>query len=103
MIRAISKSYKQHICDMMNHFGNVLAELLKNGKPQVLKNLFELLKEVFSSGEAVENCVQMFLPLVIRKSSSAVGATKTLAQEVLTTISVSCGYPSTFNGKVTVN
>lgn len=44
MIRSIIKCYPQYTIDVMAKYGMIILDFLNNGKTQIIKNIFKLLK-----------------------------------------------------------
>lgn len=72
MIRAICKTYPQHINDLFGKYGMTLLEIFNNGTTLNIKNILKLLTEIFLLGKNIdiETLVAAFLPLIAKKAAS---------------------------------
>lgn len=78
MIRQITKHSPKFIPDLVNRYSNAFVDLFANGKTQIIKNLLRMVKEVFDMGKTVdvERAVYVFLPILLKKSSTDLGHIK---------------------------
>ena len=58
------------------HYGPIVLELFSHGATQLVKNILQLLKEVFQQGGnvCVEGCVAGFLPVLLKRCTTEKGA-----------------------------
>lgn len=101
MLRQIIKQDSTLIPDIVNRYSNALVDLFANGKTQIIKNLLRMVKEVFDIGSTVnvERAVYVFLPILLKKSSTDLGHIKEMSQQALTSFSNNCGYDISFVSK----
>lgn len=101
MLRRIIKHQPNFIPDIMNQYSNAFVDLFANGKTQIIKNLLRMVKEVFDHGQNtnVERAVYIFLPILLKKSSTDLGHIKEMSQQALVSFSNNCGYDISFVSK----
>lgn len=78
MLRRVIKYQPNFISDIINRYSSTFVDLLTNGKTQIIKNLLRMVKEVFDQGKQtnVEKAVYLFLPILLKKSSTDLGHIK---------------------------
>jgi hypothetical protein len=78
MVRQIMKHQPNFIPDIVNRYSNAFVDLFTNGKTQIIKNLLRMVKEIFDVGKQinVERSVYVFLPILLKKSSTDLGHIK---------------------------
>jgi pterin-4a-carbinolamine dehydratase len=98
MLRQILKSQPHFIPDITNRYSNAFVDLFTNGKTQIIKNLLRMVKEIFDHGKDanVERAVYVFLPILLKKSSTDLGHIKEMSQQALTSFSNNCGFDISF-------
>lgn len=98
MLRQIIKYNPTFIPDIVHRYSNPFVDLFINGKTQIIKNLLRMVKEIFDNGKTcnLEKAVYVFLPILLKKSSTDLGHIKEMAQHVLTSFSNNCGYDASF-------
>lgn len=98
MIRQIIKYSPNFIPDIVNRYSNPFVDLFTNGKTQIIKNLLRMVKEIFDHGKDsnLEKAVYVFLPILLKKSSTDLGHIKEMSQQALTSFSNNCGYDVSF-------
>lgn len=53
VIRQINKFQPNYIPDVVNRYSNSLSHLFATKKPQMMKNLLRMLKEIFDMGKQI--------------------------------------------------
>lgn len=98
MVRQIAKHDPTLIPDLINRYSNAFVDLFASGKTQLVKNLLRMVKEIFDVGSQVnvERAVYVFLPILLKKSSTDLGHIKEMSQQALTSFSNNCGYPISY-------
>ncbi len=78
MVRQIIKYHANFTNDIINRYSNAFVDLFVNGKTQIIKNLLRMVKEIFDMGKdtSVERAVYLFLPILLKKSSTDLGHIK---------------------------
>lgn len=78
MLRQIIKYNPDFTNDIVNRYSNAFVDLFVNGKTQIIKNLLRMVKEIFDIGNNnnVEKAVYLFLPILLKKSSTDLGHIK---------------------------
>ncbi len=78
MLRQIIKYQPTYTNDIVNRYSVALVDLFTNGKTQIIKNLLRMVKEVFDLGKqtSVEKAVYVFVPILLKKSSTDLGHIK---------------------------
>lgn len=98
MLRQLIKFTSNFTPDIVNRYSNAFVDLFANGKTQIIKNLLRMVKEIFDMGKTlnVERAVYVFLPILLKKSSTDLGHIKEMSQQALTSFSDNCGYDISF-------
>lgn len=98
MLRQIIKYSPNFIPDIVNRYSNAFVDLFTNGKTQIIKNLLRMVKQILDNGKTVnlERAVYVFLPVLLKKSSTDLGHIKEMSQQALTSFSNNCGYDISF-------
>jgi hypothetical protein len=91
--------------EVVSRYLTVICDLISNGKTQVVKNVFMLIREIFARGKMlnVEKCVLTFVGLLIKKVASEHGHIQKLAREALDDFVGNCGYDISFVSKSVCN
>jgi hypothetical protein len=71
-LRSINRFWPESSIEVTNRYLTSICDLINNGKTQVVKNVFLLIREIFARGKMlnVEKCVLTFVGLLIKKVAS---------------------------------
>lgn len=98
MVRQLNKFQPNFTIDILQRYSNAFVDLFTLNKTQIIKNLLRMVKEIFDMGQQlnVEKAVYLFLPIILKKSSTDIGHIKEMSQLVLTSFAENCGYDISF-------
>jgi|JI6StandDraft_1071083.scaffolds.fasta_scaffold11101_7 hypothetical protein len=97
-LRSINRYWPEQIMEVLPRYFSPICDMISNGKTQVLKNAFMLLREVFARGRQlnVEKVVLTFVGLLLKKLTTEHGHLKQLSSEALDQFVANCGYDVSF-------